>query len=137
MGTASTPAPRISAAARFLKVFISFSLHPMSAYRCRLRVWLAAMLSTKHAARRGFPDAQRSRRARDDFPNNFVGDLVPTERGWVVVPPTCCPAGHDYGDASGGKESVMEGDQLIEFALPAGPSGSSVGNRKTSVRQGS
>jgi len=26
---------------------------------------------------------------RDDFPNHFVGDLVPTERGWVVVPPTC------------------------------------------------
>jgi hypothetical protein len=33
---------------------------------------------------------------RDDFPNNFVGDLVPTERGWVVVVPTCCPDGHDY-----------------------------------------
>ena len=31
-------------------------------------------------------------------PNNFVGDLVPTDRGWVVVPPTCCPAGHDYAD---------------------------------------
>jgi hypothetical protein len=30
---------------------------------------------------------------RDEFPNNFVGDLVKTERGWVVVPPTCCPAG--------------------------------------------
>jgi hypothetical protein len=35
---------------------------------------------------------------RDDFPNNFVGDLVPTERGWVVVPPTCCPDGHAYSD---------------------------------------
>ena len=35
---------------------------------------------------------------RDDFPNNFVGDLVPTEHGWVVVPPTCCPDGHDYSD---------------------------------------
>jgi hypothetical protein len=23
---------------------------------------------------------------RDDFPNNYVGDLVPTERGWLVVP---------------------------------------------------
>jgi hypothetical protein len=23
---------------------------------------------------------------------------VHTERGWVVVPPTCCPAGHDYGE---------------------------------------
>jgi hypothetical protein len=37
-------------------------------------------------------------RRRDEFPNNFVGDLVHTDRGWVVVPPTCCPAGHDYGD---------------------------------------
>src|ERR1700733_1405436 len=35
---------------------------------------------------------------RDDFPNHFVGDLVETEHGWVIVPPTCCPAGHDYGD---------------------------------------
>jgi hypothetical protein len=26
----------------------------------------------------------------DDFPTKFVDDLVPTERGWVVVPPTCC-----------------------------------------------
>ena len=33
---------------------------------------------------------------RDEFPNNFVGDLVRTERGRTVVPPTCCPAGHDY-----------------------------------------
>jgi hypothetical protein len=33
---------------------------------------------------------------RDEFPNNFVGNLVWTERGWTVVPPTCCPAGHDY-----------------------------------------
>jgi hypothetical protein len=33
---------------------------------------------------------------RDDFPNNFVGDLVQTERGWVVAPPTTCPDGHDY-----------------------------------------
>jgi len=24
---------------------------------------------------------------RDAFPNNYVGDLVPTDRGWVVVPP--------------------------------------------------
>lgn len=23
---------------------------------------------------------------RDEFPNNFVGDLVPTERCWVIVP---------------------------------------------------
>jgi hypothetical protein len=27
-------------------------------------------------------------RRRDEFPNNFAGDLVKTERGWVVVPPT-------------------------------------------------
>jgi hypothetical protein len=45
----------------------------------------------------GYDGAVADRR-RDDFPNNFVGDLVRTERGWVVVPPTCCPAGHDYGD---------------------------------------
>ena len=37
-------------------------------------------------------------RRRDDFPNNLVGDLVKTDRGWVVVPPTCCPEGHDYGE---------------------------------------
>jgi hypothetical protein len=30
----------------------------------------------------------------DEFPNNFLGDLVQTERGWVVVPPTCCLDGH-------------------------------------------
>ncbi len=36
---------------------------------------------------------------RDNFPNNFVGDLVPTEHGWMVVPPTCCPDGHAYADA--------------------------------------
>jgi hypothetical protein len=35
---------------------------------------------------------------RDEFPNHYVGDLVPTDRGWVVVPPTCCPDGHDYND---------------------------------------
>jgi hypothetical protein len=23
---------------------------------------------------------------RDEFPNNYVGDLVHSERGWVVVP---------------------------------------------------
>ena len=33
---------------------------------------------------------------RDDFPNHFVGDLVPTERGWEVVPATCCPDGHAW-----------------------------------------
>jgi hypothetical protein len=36
---------------------------------------------------------------RDEFPNHYVGDLVPTERGWVVVPPTCCPDGHADTDA--------------------------------------
>jgi hypothetical protein len=36
--------------------------------------------------------------SRDEFPNHYVGDLVPTERGWVVVPPTCRPDGHDYSD---------------------------------------
>jgi hypothetical protein len=36
-------------------------------------------------------------RRRDDFAKNFVGDLVHDERGWVVVPRTCCPDGHDYG----------------------------------------
>jgi hypothetical protein len=25
----------------------------------------------------------------DEFPNNYVGDFVHDERGWVVVPPTC------------------------------------------------
>ena len=36
---------------------------------------------------------------RNEFPSHYVGDLVKTDRGWVVVvPPTCCPAGHDYGD---------------------------------------
>jgi hypothetical protein len=43
---------------------------------------------------------------RDDFPNNYVGDLVQTERGSTVVPPTCCPAGHDYGDGGGSVGSV-------------------------------
>jgi hypothetical protein len=28
---------------------------------------------------------------RDEFPNNFVGDLVRTERGWVVVPTNVLP----------------------------------------------
>jgi integrase len=44
---------------------------------------------------------------RDDFPNNFVGDLVPTERGWVVVPPTCCPDGHAYSDPGWSVSSVL------------------------------
>jgi hypothetical protein len=43
---------------------------------------------------------------RDDFPNNFVGDLVPTDRGWIVVPPTCCPDGHDYSDDGWSVSSV-------------------------------
>jgi len=43
---------------------------------------------------------------RDGFPNNFVGDLDETDRGWVVVPPTCCPDGHDYGDGRWSVSSV-------------------------------
>jgi hypothetical protein len=43
---------------------------------------------------------------RDEFPNNFVGDLVHTERGWVVVPPMCCPAGHDYDEPGWSVSSV-------------------------------
>lgn len=43
---------------------------------------------------------------RDDFPNNFVGDMVETERGWVVVPPTCCPDGHAYSDPGWSASSV-------------------------------
>lgn len=43
---------------------------------------------------------------REEFPNHFVGDLVPTDRDWVVVPPTCCPAGHDYGDGDWSVSSV-------------------------------
>lgn len=43
---------------------------------------------------------------RDDFPNHFVGDLVATDRGWVVVPPTCCPEGHGYGDGGWSVSSV-------------------------------
>lgn len=35
---------------------------------------------------------------RDEFPNHYVGDLVQTDRGWVVVPPTGCPAFHDYSE---------------------------------------
>src|SRR5581483_5182607 len=35
----------------------------------------------------------------DEFPNNFVGDLVKSDRGtWTVVPPTACPDGHPYSD---------------------------------------
>jgi hypothetical protein len=33
-----------------------------------------------------------------EVPNNYVGDMVQTDHGWVVVPPTCCPAGHDYAE---------------------------------------
>jgi hypothetical protein len=43
----------------------------------------------------------------DAFPNNFIGDLVPTERGWVVVPPTCCPVGHAYSDRGWSVSSVL------------------------------
>jgi hypothetical protein len=44
--------------------------------------------------------------SRDEFPNDFVGDLVHTDRGWVVVPPTSCPAGHDFGDGGWSASSV-------------------------------
>ena len=44
--------------------------------------------------------------SRDEFPNTFVGDLVPTDHGWVVVASTCCPAGHDYADAGWSVSSV-------------------------------
>jgi hypothetical protein len=43
---------------------------------------------------------------RDDFPNNYVGDLVRTDRGWVVVPPTCCPDGHSYSEDGWSVSSV-------------------------------
>jgi hypothetical protein len=54
---------------------------------------------------------------RDDFPNNFVGDLLHTERGWVVVPPTACPAGHDYTDSGWAVSSVWCscGDRHMEW----------------------
>jgi hypothetical protein len=38
---------------------------------------------------------------RNNFPNNFVGDMVETKRGWVIVPPTACPDSHDYGQPAG------------------------------------
>jgi hypothetical protein len=47
-----------------------------------------------------------SRPRRDEFPNHFVGDLVRTERGWVVVPPTCCPDSHPYSDPGWSVSSV-------------------------------
>lgn len=43
---------------------------------------------------------------RDEFPSNFVGGLVHTGRGSVVVPPTCCPDGHAYTDAGWSVSSV-------------------------------
>lgn len=43
---------------------------------------------------------------RDEFPNNFVGDLVQTDRSWVVVPPTCCPDGHYYTEPGWSVSSV-------------------------------
>jgi hypothetical protein len=48
-------------------------------------------------------DGQR----RDEYPNHFVGDLVRTERGWVVVPPTCCPNSHPYSDPGWSVSSVF------------------------------
>jgi hypothetical protein len=43
---------------------------------------------------------------RDDFPNNYIGDLMRGERGWVVVPPTGCPEGHAYGEPGWSVSSV-------------------------------
>jgi hypothetical protein len=43
---------------------------------------------------------------RDEFPNNFVGDLMPADKGWVVVPPTSCPDGHSYTDPGWSVSSV-------------------------------
>lgn len=44
----------------------------------------------------------------DEFPNHYVGDLVRTDRGWVVVPPTACPAeaGHPRSDPGWSVSSV-------------------------------
>ena len=56
---------------------------------------------------------------RDDFPNHFVGDLVPTDRGWVVVPPTCRPAGHAYGDRGWSGSAVWCGAAV--YAPQPGP----------------
>jgi hypothetical protein len=42
----------------------------------------------------------------EEFPNNYVGDLVQTDRGWVVVAPTCCPDGHSYGQPGWSVSSV-------------------------------
>ena len=48
-----------------------------------------------------------SRQRRDEFPNHLVGDLVRTERGWVVAPPTCCPDSHPYSDPGWSVSSVF------------------------------
>jgi uncharacterized protein YegP (UPF0339 family) len=61
----------------------------------------ATRISSRSCPIRSSSFNARYRFRRDDFPNNFVGDLVKTDRGWVVVPPTYCPAGHDYGDGVG------------------------------------
>lgn len=59
---------------------------------------------------------------RDEFPNHFVGDLVPTERGWVVVPPTCCPDGHAYTDPGWKVAAVWWscGDRHMEWRCHCG-----------------
>jgi hypothetical protein len=41
-----------------------------------------------------------------DFPNNFVGDLVYTDHGWVIVPPAGCQSGDDYCDPGWSVSSV-------------------------------
>jgi hypothetical protein len=54
---------------------------------------------------------------RDDFPNHSVGDLVRTERGCVVVPPTACPDGHDYGQPGWSVSSVWYRDLPVLKAI--------------------
>jgi hypothetical protein len=60
---------------------------------------------------------------RDNFPNNFVGDLVAAVGGWVVIPPTYCPDGHAYSDPGWSVSSVGVAMSLRLSALraPAGP----------------
>jgi hypothetical protein len=62
---------------------------------------------------------------RNGFPNNFVGDLVATDRGWVVVPPTCCPDGHDYGEPGWSVSSVWCTCNDRHMAGDAGAAGQS------------
>lgn len=72
---------------------------------------LLKLFSTSHSATNARPVGGSGyniavAEPRDEFPNNFVGDLVHAERGWVVVPPTCCPDCHDYSDGGWSVNSV-------------------------------